>query len=83
MLSSKESQSATSVSYSLPSGGKELGVMGRHSKAEGRRHLYRREENLTIPLWISLNVEVEVSSLSIDTTGQGQDNLSRLDSKIG
>ncbi|MEG3925829.1 hypothetical protein [Microcoleus sp. D3_18a_C4] len=57
--------------------------MGRHSKAEGRRHLYRREENLTIPLWISLNVEVEVSSLSIDTTGDRKDNLSRRASKIG
>ncbi|MEG3934074.1 MULTISPECIES: hypothetical protein [unclassified Microcoleus] len=57
--------------------------MGRHSKAEGRRHLYRREENFTIPLWISLNVEVEVSSLSIDTTGDRKDNLSRLASKIG
>ena len=56
--------------------------MGRHSKAEGRKPLYRREENLTIPLWISLNVEVEVSSLSIDTTGERKDNLSRLDSKI-
>ncbi|WP_333341626.1 MULTISPECIES: hypothetical protein [unclassified Microcoleus] len=82
-MSNQESQSATSVSYSVPSGGKELGVMGRHSKAEGRRHLYRREENLTIPLWISLNVEVEVSSLSIDTTGDRKDNLSRRASKIG
>ncbi|MEG5087238.1 hypothetical protein QUB21_13310 [Microcoleus sp. AT9b-C4] len=38
---------------------------------------------MTIPLWISLNVEVDVSSLSIDTTGECKDNLSRLNSKIG
>ncbi|MEG4232947.1 hypothetical protein QUA40_12670 [Microcoleus sp. Pol11C3] len=81
-MSSKESQSATSVSYSFPSAGKELGVMGRHSKVEGRRALDRGEENLTIPLWISLNVGVEVSSLSIDTTGQGRGKVSRLDAKI-
>ncbi|MEG5137337.1 MULTISPECIES: hypothetical protein [unclassified Microcoleus] len=47
-MSSLESQSATSVSYSLPSDGNELGVMGRHSldtrlqkASEGRR---KREE---------------------------------------
>jgi|GEM_PF-2981530 hypothetical protein len=57
--------------------------MGRHSKAEGRRPLYRREENLTIPLWISLKVRVELSSFFIDTTGERKDNLLRLDSKIG
>ncbi len=56
--------------------------MGRHSKAEGRRPLYRREENLIIPLWISLKVRVELSSFFIDTTGERKDNLSRLDSKI-
>ena len=56
--------------------------MGRHSKAEGRRPLYRREENLTVSFWISLNVEVELSSFFIDTTGERKDNLSRLDSKI-
>ncbi|MEG4498232.1 MULTISPECIES: hypothetical protein [unclassified Microcoleus] len=82
-MSSKESQSATSVSYSVPSGGKELGVMGRHSKAEGRRPLYRREENLTVSLWISLYVGVKLSSFFIDITGECKDNLSRLDSKMG
>lgn len=57
--------------------------MGRHSKAEGRRRLDRRKENLTIPLWISLNVGVEVSSLSLDITGERKDKVSRLDAKNG
>ena len=56
--------------------------MGRHSQAEGRRPLYRHEENLTVSFWISLNVGVELSSFFLDTTEDRKDNLSRLDSKI-